>query len=89
MPAHYMPADRLVAIAFLRALAAYRQGRVDEIGAALAQVKTVDTFPPGARAVFAGLLAVSGNAASAYQVAEKVPSTLLLPEERRFLALAL
>ena len=70
-------------------LAAYRQGRVNEIAPALAQVKDVDTFPPGARAVFAGLLAISGSTSSAYQVAEKVPSTLLLPEERRFLARAL
>ena len=49
----------------------------------------MDTFPPGARAVFAGLLAISGNASNAYQVAEKVPASLLLPEERRFLARAL
>jgi len=89
VPAHHITPDRLVALSFLRALAAYRQGRMDQIAPALAQVKDVDTFPPGARAVFAGLLAISGNASSAYQVAEKVPSTLLLPEERRFLARAL
>jgi len=89
VPAHHITPDRLVALSFLRALAAYRQGRVDEIAPALTQVKNVDTFPAGARAVFAGLLAISGNASSAYQVAEKVPSTLLLPEERRFLARAL
>lgn len=89
VPAHHITPDRLVALAFLRALAAYRQGHVDQIAPALAQVKNVDTFPPGARAVFAGLLAISGNTSSAYQVAEKVPSTLLLPEERRFLARAL
>lgn len=89
VPAHHITPDRLVALSFLRALAAYRQGRVNEIAPALAQVKDVDTFPPGARAVFAGLLAISGSTSSAYQVAEKVPSTLLLPEERRFLARAL
>jgi len=89
VPAHHITPDRMVALSFLRALAAYRQGRLDQIAPALAQVKDVDTFPPGARAVFAGLLAVSGDTSSAYQVAEKVPSTLLLPEERRFLARAL
>lgn len=89
LPAHHITPDRLVALSFLRALAAYRQGRVNDIAPALAQVKDMDTFPPGARAVFAGLLAISGNTSSAYQVAEKVPSTLLLPEERRFLARAL
>lgn len=89
VPAHHITPDRLVALSFLRALAAYRQGRVDQIAPALTQVKNVDAFPAGARAVFAGLMAISGNTSSAYQVAEKVPSTLLLPEERRFLARAL
>lgn len=89
LPAHRITPDRLVALSFLRALAAYRQGRIDQIAPALAQVKNVDTFPPGARAVFAGLLAISGSASNAYQVAEKVPASLLLPEERRFLARAL
>lgn len=89
VPAHHITPDRQVALSFLRALAAYRQGRVDQIAPALAEVKDVNTFPPGARAVFAGLLAISGNASTAYQIAEKVPSTLLLPEERRFLARAL
>jgi len=89
VPAHHITPDRMVALSFLRALAAYRQGRLGDIAPALAQVKDVNTFPPGARAVFAGLLAITGNTSSAFQLAEKVPSTLLLPEERRFLSRAL
>ena len=88
-PAHHITPDRHVALAFLRALSAYRQARYGDIAAELARVKSYDTFPPGARAVFAGLLAISGDTSGAYQIAEKVPLTLLLPEERRFLARAL
>ena len=89
IPAHHITPDRHVALAFLRALSAYRQARYGDIAAELDRVKSYDTFPPGARAVYAGLLAISGNTSGAFQIAEKVPLTLLLPEERRFLARAL
>jgi hypothetical protein len=89
VPAHHITPDRHVALAFLRALAAYREARYDDIAPELARVKSYDTFPAGARAVYAGLLAITGNQSGAYQIAEKVPVTLLLPEERRFLARAL
>jgi tetratricopeptide (TPR) repeat protein len=89
IPARHITPDRHVALAFLRALSAYRQARYGDIAAELDRVKSYDTFPPGARAVYAGLLAISGNTSGAFQIAEKVPLTLLLPEERRFLARAL
>jgi hypothetical protein len=88
-PAHHITPDRHVALAFLRALAAYREARYNDIAPELARVKSSDTFPAGARAVYAGLLAITGNQSGAYQIAEKVPLNLLLPEERRFLARAL
>lgn len=88
-PQHHITPDRQVALAFLRALAAYRDARYNDIAAELDLVKSCDTFPAGARAVYAGLLAITGNQSVAYQVAEKVPVTLLLPEERRFLFRAL
>ncbi len=87
-PKHHITQDRQIAIALLRALAAYRSGQLDLISKYLADVKQVDTFPPGPRAVYAGLLAITGDTAGAYKFAEKVPSVLLLPEERRFLSRA-
>lgn len=89
IPPHHITPDRHVALAFLRALSAFRQARYNEIAGELSRVKSFDTFPPGARAVYAGLLAITGDTSGAYQIAEKVPLTLLLPEERRFLARAL
>jgi len=72
-----------------RALAAFREARYNDIAPELARVKSYDTFPAGARAVYAGLLAITGNQSGAFQIAEKVPVNLLLPEERRFLSRAL
>ncbi|MFM2166243.1 MAG: hypothetical protein RIS79_614, partial [Verrucomicrobiota bacterium] len=89
IPAHRITPDRHVALAFLRALAAFREARYNDIAPELARVKSYDTFPAGARAVYAGLLAITGNQSGAYQIAEKIPVTLLLSEERRFLARAL
>ncbi|MFN7563063.1 MAG: tetratricopeptide repeat protein [Prosthecobacter sp.] len=89
VPAHHITPDRHVALAFLRALAAFREARYNDIAPELARVKSYDTFPAGARAVYAGLLAITGNQSGAFQIAEKVPVNLLLPEERRFLARAL
>ncbi|MBL9133013.1 MAG: hypothetical protein JNG86_17520 [Verrucomicrobiaceae bacterium] len=89
LPQHHITPDRKIALALLRALAAYRSGRHDQIAPHLAEVRMIDTFPPGPRAVYAGLLAVTGDTAGAFKVAELVPSVLLLPEERRLLARAL
>ncbi len=87
-PQHHITPDRQIAISLLRALAAFRSGQLNLIAKNLAGVKQVDTFPPGPRAVYAGLLAITGDTAGAYKFAEKVPSVLLLPEERRFLSRA-
>jgi hypothetical protein len=35
--------------------------------------------------VYAGLLALSGQTSAAFQIAEKIPTSLLLAEEKRFL----
>lgn len=88
-PAHHITADRKIALSLLRAILAYRERRFQEIRGHLDLVRDIDTFPPGPRAVYAGLLAVSGDTAGAYRVGENIPQVLLLPEERRFLAKAL
>jgi hypothetical protein len=89
MPPHHITPDRHIALSLLRALAAYRSGHRQEIAPHLARVSAIDTFPPGPRAVYAGLMAVSGDTAGGYKIAEFVPEALLLPEERRFLKKAL
>lgn len=89
LPQHHITPDRQIALSLLRALAAYRAGQISQISEHLAKVDEIDTFPPGPRAVYAGLLAVTGDAAGAFAVAELVPKVLLLPEERRFLNKAL
>lgn len=88
-PQHHITQDRQIALSLLRALAAYRSGQKSQIQEHLAKVHEIDTFPPGPRAVYAGLLAVTGDTAGAFRVAELVPNVLLLPEERRFLGKAL
>ena len=89
LPQHHITPDRQIALSLLRALAAYRSGQKAQISEHLARVNEIDTFPPGPRAIYAGLLAVTGDAAGAFRVAELVPGVLLLPEERRFLDKAL
>lgn len=76
-------------LAVLRALAFYRLGDINRIGEELKNVTAPDTLPPGLRAVMAGLLKVSRQDAAAFRLAEAVPETILLPEEVRFLKLAL
>jgi hypothetical protein len=89
IPERHITPDRQIALSFLRALAAYRIGKLAEIPAHLASVRQMETFPPGPRAVYAGLLDLVGQQAEAYQIAEGIRSTLLLPEERLFLQRAL
>lgn len=43
---------------------------------------------PGPRAVLAAMLATRGDTAAGFQIAEKISTALLLPEEKKFLALA-
>jgi hypothetical protein len=73
----------------LRALAAYRLYDLKAMNEHLASVGETSLLSPGERAVYAGLLAVGGEPARAFQLAEKIPAGLLLPEELRFLQRAL
>ena len=65
---------------FLRALAAYRNGEVAEMNKDLASVNATE-LQVHWRGVFAGLLAVSGKHAEAFQIAEKIHEAILTPEE--------
>lgn len=69
----------------LRALAAYRIGDFSAIPTHLADIGDTASLPPGQRAVVAGLLSLTGKPDRAYQIAEKIPPTLLLHEELAFL----
>jgi tetratricopeptide (TPR) repeat protein len=71
------------------ALAAYRFGDLNELREHLATISDPLTLRPGQRAVHAGLLTISGQVGRAYQIAEQVPTLLLLKEEARFLQRAL
>lgn len=72
----------------LTALAAHRLQDTTALKTALQTLPDARDLPPGERAVLAGLLACAGEAAQAFQLAEKVPQELLLDEERHFLKMA-
>lgn len=72
-----------------RALSAYRMGNLDEMRQHLESITDPQSLGVGQRAVHAGLLNLSGQVGEAYAIAERVPSALLLKEERRFLDRAL
>jgi tetratricopeptide (TPR) repeat protein len=74
---------------FARALAAYRLGDLITLRGHLAKIKDVSALTPGQKAVHAGLLSISGDVGTAYQIAEQIPSILLLKEELHFLKRAL
>ncbi len=65
---------------FLRALAAYRNGELTEMNKDLVSVNAPE-LQVHWRGVFAGLLAVSGKHAEAFQIAEKIHEAILTPEE--------
>jgi hypothetical protein len=69
----------------LAALTAYRLGNSAAIAKELTALTETSGFQPGERAVYAGLLALSGQTSAAFQIAEKIPTSLLLAEEKRFL----
>jgi len=73
----------------LQALKAYRLHDRPLLTAALEEVHNARELTTGERAVYAGLLAVNGQAAQAFQMAESVRPELLLDEEAVFLRLAL
>jgi hypothetical protein len=76
-------------IALCRALAAYRFGDLAVLRIHLADIRDSNILTPGQRAVHAGLLSISGQVGSAFQIAEQIPTLLLLKEEVRFLHRAL
>jgi hypothetical protein len=74
--------------ALLTALAAHRLQDHAIMKKAVASVTDVTAFHPGERAVYAGLLALSGETAAGFQIAEKITDSLLLEQEKRYLKLA-
>jgi len=72
----------------LGAIVMDRRREQDSLQAELRGLEHAIPWPPGPRAVIAGLLAYTGETARAFQVAEKVPAALLLPEEMRMLEMA-
>lgn len=76
-------------IALCRALAAYRFGDLADLRTHLVGIRDSYTLTPGQRAVHAGLLSISGQVGSAFQIAEQIPTILLLKEEVSFLHRAL
>ncbi len=73
----------------LLALAAWRMGDLEQTRAHLEHVTDPGELSVGQRAVHAGLLSACGSVGPAFQLAERVPPILLLPEELRFLRRAL
>jgi hypothetical protein len=70
-------------------LAAYRFGDLADLRIHLIGIRDSYMLTPGQRAVHAGLLSVSGQVGSAFQIAEQIPTVLLLKEEIGFLHRAL
>ncbi|OYW71153.1 MAG: hypothetical protein B7Z37_28555 [Verrucomicrobia bacterium 12-59-8] len=73
----------------LQALKAYRLNDPALLASALEKVRDARALKTGERAVYAGLLAVNGQTAKAFQLAESIHPELLLDEEAMFLRLAL
>lgn len=80
--------ERRPTASFIEAFAAYRYGDLELAGREAKSVVT-SRLPPGQRAVLAGILQACGREADAFQLAEKVPDSLVLDEEARFLKVAL
>lgn len=74
-----------IPLRLLEALAAYRFSNKAAVVRHMNNLPPVEGLSAGYRAVLAGLLATSGQEALAFQIAEKVPESLLLAEERAFL----
>ena len=79
--------ERLPTASLVQAFAAYRFGDLESAGRAAKSV-VASKLPPGQRAVLAGILQACGREADAYRVAEKVPDSIVLMEEARFLKTA-
>ena len=72
----------------LQALKAYRLHDLTLLTYALEKVRNARALNTGERAVYAGLQAINGQSAQAFQMAESVRPELLLNEEAVFLRLA-
>jgi hypothetical protein len=72
----------------LWAMLAHRRGQPALIAKELQGIETTTTWTAGERAVLSGLLATASETARAFALAEKVPASLLLPEEAALLKLA-
>jgi tetratricopeptide (TPR) repeat protein len=55
----------------------------------LAAIENIDDFSAGQKAVYAGMLATCGDLAQAFQIAERIPMSVLLKEEQKLLKAAL
>ena len=73
----------------LQGLKAYRLHDTALLAASLGKVRNARALNTGERAVYAGLQAVNGQTAQAFQLAESIRPELLLEEETVFLRLAL
>jgi|GEM_PF-622384 len=80
--------DGKVHYELLEALLAYRLADYKKLEQHLMGITQVSPFSVGQRAVYAGLLARTGRLGIAFDLAEKVPGSLLLPEELTLLKLA-
>lgn len=80
--------ERRPTASLVQAFAAYRFGDLQSAGREAKSV-VASKLPPGQRAVLAGILGACGREADAYQLAEKVPDSILLKEEARLLKPAL
>ena len=78
----------VVPLPLLKALVAYRLGPKQDVKVQISKLADASSLPPGMRAVAAGLMAVGGRPADAFQLAEKIHDGLLLPEELSMLRLA-
>lgn len=67
------------------ALFAFRRGEMPAVREAVVKIADPTVLPVGHRAVYGGLLKVSGgDPAAVYRILEKLPPALLLPEEKKF-----
>ena len=83
-------AERMDQIHLIHALSAYRQGRLDEMRAAVPKITKPESLPPGQRTVYAAFLKLSdGDAGRVFRLVERVSPVVLLPEEKTFLQRAL
>lgn len=84
-----MPQARSASMqALLAALAAHRLQDHVTMKKEVARVTDATAFQAGERAVYAGLLALSGETAAGFHIAEKITDSLLLEQEKRYLKLA-